>query len=144
SRREQRSGQAATFYDNQLEAKKAALDDIERRLAQFASSHRGSLPEDVQIHMQTVAQLQTQLSQAESDLQARRDERETFTSTLAQLPPAIAAATGDGTAAAVDDPQARLRKLQAELADLRTHLTEKHPDVQQKIRDIKSLQAEIA
>lgn len=144
SRRESRSGQAATFYDNQLEAKKAALDDVERRLAQFAAAHRGTLPEDVQIHMQTISQLQAQLSQAESDLQARRDERETFVSTLAQLPPLIAAG-GDGTAAAApNDPQTRLRRLQSELADLRTHLTEKHPDVQQKIRDIRSLEAEIA
>src|SRR6185369_15384236 len=80
SRRENRSGQTASFYDNQLQAKKAALDDVERRLAQFAASHRGSLPDDVTIHMQAVQQLQTQLSQAESDLQARRDERETFVS----------------------------------------------------------------
>ena len=143
SRRENRSGQTASFYDNQLQAKKAALDDVERRLAQFAASHRGSLPDDVTIHMQAVQQLQTQLSQAESDLQARRDERETFVSTLAQMP--SPAAAGDATAGPVpDDPQTRLRRLQGELADLRTHLTEKHPDVQQKIRDIRSLEAEIA
>lgn len=144
SRRENRSGQAATFYDNQLEAKKAALDDIERRLAKFASTHRGTLPDDVTIHMQAVQQLQAQLSQAESDLQARRDERETFVSTLSQMPAPVAAATGDGTTASVEDPQAKLRRFQAELADLRTHLTEKHPDVQQKIRDIRALEDEIA
>lgn len=144
SRRENRSGQAATFYDNQLEAKKAALDDVERRLQQFVGSHRGSLPDDVTIHMQAVQQLQSQLSQTEADLQARRDERETFTSTLSQMPTPMAGG-GDGTAAAAaDDPQVRLHRLQSELADLRTHLTEKHPDVQQKIRDIRSLEASIA
>jgi uncharacterized protein involved in exopolysaccharide biosynthesis len=143
SRRENRSGQTATFYDQQLEAKKTALDDVEKRLARFAASHRGSLPDDVAIHMQAVQQLQAQLSQAESDLQARRDERETFVSTLAQMPPPTGA-TGDGAAVPLEDPPTRLRRLQGELADLRTHLTEKHPDVQQKLRDIRALEAEIA
>ena len=141
-----RSGQASTFYDNQLEAKKAALDDVERRLSEYAATHRGTLPEDVQIHMQTVAQLQTQLAQAESDLQARRDDRETFVATLAQLPPSVAAATGNGNGSAgpMDDPQARLRKFQAELADVRTPLTANQTDSQQKLRDIRALEAEIA
>src|SRR4029453_12678947 len=80
----------------------------------------------------------------EPDPQARRGEREPFVSTLAQLPPLIAAG-GDGTAAAApNDPPTRLRRLQSELADLRTHLAEKPPDAQQKIRDPRAPEAEIA
>src|SRR5262249_33666166 len=90
-----------------------------------------------------VQQLQAQVSQAESDLQARRDERETFVATLSQMSAPIAA-TGDATAVPVEDPQTKLRRFQAELADLRTHLTEKHPDGQQKTRTSKALETETA
>jgi uncharacterized protein involved in exopolysaccharide biosynthesis len=143
SRKVNKTGQAADFYEKQLSEKKAELDRAEAALQAFANSHRGTLPDDVGLHAQALQQLRDQSSQTEADLQARREERESFVASLSQLPAPGSGADANGTLDA-NDPVLRLQRLEAELADLSGRFTEKHPDVQQKERDIAALKAQIA
>ena len=135
-----KTGQYASFYDKQLKDKMAELEAKDREIAEFRGAHRGTLPDDIPEHSQAIERLRDALTQTRADLEAREGEREAFLQSVQKMP-----GEGDGSAASVQvDPQAQLQALQKELATLKLRLTDKHPDVQAKIREIEALRAQIA
>lgn len=141
-KKRRKTGQEASFFDNELREKKAALEAKDQEIAKFKDAHRGALPEDVPFHNETMERLRDDLAQSRADLSSRIDERTSFISAL-QLTtsrPVEATATPTPTA----DPETKLRQLEAQLAAMRLRLTEKHPDVLEKQREILVLKEEIA
>lgn len=141
-KKKSRTGQYANFYDKELQEKKAALEAKDREIATFKDAHRGALPEDNAFHNQSLERLHDELAQARSDLQSRLDEQTSFVSALSM---ASASPEGDGTVVVVANGlETKLHQLETELETLRLRLTEKHPDVQAKLREIDALEEQIA
>jgi uncharacterized protein involved in exopolysaccharide biosynthesis len=142
SKKVRRSGQYAEFYEEELSEKKAALKEKEAELARFSAAHQGSLPEDVEMHNLAIERLNKELARAQIDLQAQREERNAFLATI-PITPALELMPGVPVPEA-ENPLVRLRGLESELAELRLRLTEKHPDVQNKVREIAALKERIS
>ena len=129
--RQDQSKQTTQFLADQLEEARRGLAEQEAKVKEFKSQYLGQLPEQVQSNVQILAGLQTQLQQ-ETDLLGRAKQQSVYLDTLRTQWRTLEASAGTGNSAgatslpALDQELARLR---AELADLRSHYTERHPDV---------------
>ena len=119
--REQQTAGTTEFLRGQLEDARRQLQDQQRQISEFKERHIGELPEEQMTNLAALDRLNAKLREtADLELRAmgRRDE---LTKQLAETP---------GT-------PGRLAKLKLDLANLRTRLTDEHPDVV-------ALQAQIA
>ncbi|MGH8370752.1 MAG: GumC family protein, partial [Gammaproteobacteria bacterium] len=95
----------------QMASIKAKLDDQQDRINAFKSSHMGELPEQQQVNLSTLAQLNLQLHESsENEIDAERRQADL----LKQM-----TSSGD----------ASVPQLEQELSDLRTKYTDNYPDV---------------
>src|SRR5712692_8301278 len=128
----QRNRQAdatTTFLDEQLAKSRASIEAKGREIKLFKDQYQGSLPQDLEINLKILGDLQGQLqsdneafaalqerrSQLEHDLVGAHEERVTITS-----------ASGERSSAS---PEAALSLKETELAELQAQNSERHPDV---------------
>lgn len=134
--RQQQSEDTTQFLETQLEAARKTLADQEDKVRQFKGQHVGEMPGQLASNLQILQGLQSQLQNEEDALNTARQQH-VYLQTLADQYKAIQtpAKTSDGTTAvglpALDQ---ELEKLKAQLADLSSHYTDKHPDVR-KIKE---------
>jgi len=132
--RQEQSAQTTQFLAEQLEDAGRGLAEQEAKVKEFKSQYLGQLPEQVQSNVQILAGLQAQLQQ-ETDQLGRAKQQSVYFETLRaqwnSLESSLATGKATTSPAALDQELARLR---AELADLSSHYTDRHPDVR-KIRD---------
>ena len=129
--RQQQSEGTTQFLESQLEAARKILSDQEEKVREFKGQHVGELPAQVGSNLQILAGLQSQLQTEEHALNTARQQRvylETLVNQYRSLQGAPKTAGGTPTAGlpAID---AELDRLRAQLADLSSHYTERHPDV---------------
>ncbi len=131
--RQQQSEDTTKFLESQLEAARQTLSDQEEKIRQFKGQHVGELPAQVGSNLQILAGLQSQLQTEEDALNTAKQQRvylETLVNQYRSLQGAPRSAGGGGTATvglpAIDQ---ELDKLRAQLADLSSHYTDRHPDV---------------
>jgi len=136
--RQEQSKQTTQFLADQLKEAGRGLAEQEAKVKEFKSQYLGQLPEQVQSNVQILAGLQAQLQQ-EVDLLGRAKQQSVYLDTLrtqwSTLEASIGPGNSVGTAAlpALDQELARLR---AELADLSSHYTNRHPDVRKVKEEI--------
>jgi polysaccharide chain length determinant protein (PEP-CTERM system associated) len=136
--RQDLSKQTTQFLADQLEEARRGLAEQEAKVKEFKSQYLGQLPEQVQSNVQILAGLQTQLQQ-ETDLLGRAKQQSVYLETLRTQWRTLEASAGTGNSVgatslpALDQELARLRN---ELDDLRSHYTERHPDVLKKKKQI--------
>jgi uncharacterized protein involved in exopolysaccharide biosynthesis len=121
---------------------KKLLDDmqmIEQKITQFRSTNGGSLPEQMQINMQILAQVQNQLMQNRRDFQALQEKKSFLQSQLAEISPYLPM-TEQGRPAT---PQAQLMSLELQYVDLSAKYGPKHPDVVHLQKQIDSLKQQL-
>ena len=129
--RQQQSEDTTQFLESQLEAARKTLADQEDRIRQFKAQHVGEMPGQLASNLQILQGLQSQLQNNEDALNAARQQR-VYLQTLADQYRTLQGTTkgADGTTSvglpALDQ---QLEKLKAQLADLRSHYTDRHPDV---------------
>jgi polysaccharide biosynthesis transport protein len=132
--RQEQSAQTTQFLVAQLEDAGRGLAEQEAKVKEFKSQYLGQLPEQVQSNVQILAGLQAQLQQ-ETDLLGRAKQQSVYLETLrtqwSSLETTLSSGSTAGSPAALDQELARLR---AQLADLSSHYTERHPDVR-KLKD---------
>ena len=129
--RQQQSEDTTKFLESQLETARQALSDQEEKIRQFKGQHVGELPAQVGSNLQILAGLQSQLQTEEDALNTAKQQRvylETLVNQYRSLQGTPKTAGGAPTAGlpAID---AELDKLRAQLADLSSHYTDRHPDV---------------
>ena len=128
--RQQQSEDTTKFLENQLEAARKTLSDQEDKIRQFKAEHPGELPTQVGSNLQILAGLQSQLQTEEDALNTAKQQRvylETLVGQYRSLqgtPKSSGSAPG-GLPAVTEE----LEKLRAQLADLQSHYTDRHPDV---------------
>ncbi len=132
--RQEQSAQTTQFLAQQLEEAGRGLAEQEAKVKEFKSQYLGQLPEQVQSNVQILAGLQAQLQQ-EADLLGKAKQQSVYLETLrtqwSSLETSLGTGSSANTPAALDQELARLR---AQLTDLSSHYTDRHPDVR-KVKD---------
>jgi polysaccharide biosynthesis transport protein len=130
--RETQSVNTTNFLEQQLEEARAKLATQEAKLREFKDQHLGELPTQTQSNLQILAGLQSQLQQNQDALNRARQQNTYLVSLINQykamgsVGKSGAADDGPGGLAEADK---ELDQLKAQLADLTSHYTDKHPDV---------------
>lgn len=131
--RQKRSENTTNFLGDQLDQARAKLAAQEAKLRVFKDQHLGELPTQTQSNLQILTGLQNQL-QANQDALNRAKQQNTYLESLINQYRAMNSAGGSKPGetaspvglAAIDK---ELDQLKAQLADLTSHYTDKHPDV---------------
>jgi polysaccharide chain length determinant protein (PEP-CTERM system associated) len=134
--RQEQSEQTTKFLDAQLDDARRGLANQEAKVKEFKSQYLGQLPEQLQSNVQILAGLQAQLEQ-QTDLLGKAKQQSVYLETLqAQWRSLETNLRLGNTADAAVPPalQQDLTQLRAQLADLRSHYTDRHPDVR-KLKD---------
>jgi succinoglycan biosynthesis transport protein ExoP len=144
--RQQESEDTTKFLEAQLESARKTLADQEDKIREFKGQHVGELPTQVGSNLQILAGLQSQLQTEEDALNTAKQQRVYLETLVNQYRSLQGSPKGEGGGALQGLPavDAELDKLRAQLADLSSHYTDRHPDVRkvkeqiaktEKIRD---------
>jgi polysaccharide biosynthesis transport protein len=133
--RQQQSEDTTKFLGDQLEAARKTLADQEEKIREFKGQHVGEMPAQVASNLQILAGVQAQLQTEEDSLNTAKQQR-VYLETLVNQYRSMQASPKTETGAPVGLPaiDAELDKLRAQLADLSSHYTDRHPDVR-KLKD---------
>jgi protein tyrosine kinase modulator len=129
--RQKRSENTTNFLEDQLDQARAKLAAQEAKLRVFKDQHLGELPTQTQSNLQILTGLQNQV-QGNQDSLNRAKQQNTYLESLINQYRAMNSGsslgepTGAAGLAAIDK---ELDVLKAQLADLSSHYTDKHPDV---------------
>ena len=148
--RQQQSEDTTKFLEDQLETARKTLSDQEEKIRQFKGQHVGELPTQVGSNLQILSGLQAQLQTEEDALNTAKQQRvylETLVNQYRSLQGAPKSSASGATAnVGLPAINEELEKLRAQLADLRSHYTERHPDVRklkQQIADTEKTRDQI-
>jgi succinoglycan biosynthesis transport protein ExoP len=128
--RQQQSEDTTKFLEGQLDAARATLADQEEKIRVFKAQHVGEMPGQLASNLQILSGLQSQL-QNEQDALNSAKQQHVYLQTLVdqyrtlQVP----AKSGDGNPVGLPALDQELEKLKAQLADLSSRYTDRHPDV---------------
>jgi succinoglycan biosynthesis transport protein ExoP len=133
--RQQKSEDTTKFLESQLETARQNLAEQEEKVRVYKDQHLGELPSQLTSNVQILSGLQAQLQNEEDGLNADRQQNAYLQSMLEQSR-ALQRTTksGDGTPVGIPALDQQLDKLKAQLADLSSHYTDRHPDVR-KVKD---------
>ncbi|MGB7583699.1 MAG: hypothetical protein WBM11_02555, partial [Terriglobales bacterium] len=132
--RQQESEDTTKFMEGQLATAQQALATQEEKIREFKAQHVGELPEQLATNLQILGSLQSQLQGEEDGLNSARQQHVYLQTLMDQYRALQGARTSDGTPLGLTAIDQQLDKLRAQLADLRSHYTDRHPDVR-KLRD---------
>jgi polysaccharide biosynthesis transport protein len=128
--RQQQSEDTTRFLESQLETARESLSTQEEKIRMFKSQHVGEMPGQLASNLQILSGLQSQLQSEEDALNAAKQQK-VYLQTLAdqyrdlQTP----SKSGDGNPIGLPALDQELEKLKAQLADLSSRYTDRHPDV---------------
>ena len=133
--RQRQSEGTTKFLESQLETARESLSVQEEKIREFKGQHVGELPAQVESNLQILSGLQSQLRAEEDALNAAKQQRVYLQSLADQYRSLkVVSPAGDGTPIGLLAIDQELDRLKAQLADLSSHYTEKHPDVR-KLKD---------
>ena len=143
--REKQSETTTAFLDQQLQEARADLDEQTKRVKQFKAQFVGQLPGELQSNLSILNGLQIRLQQTNEGLNRSEQQRLYLNSMLSAYrdTPSLATPGSVTTPAEVDT---QLTRLKAELDELKSRYTDKHPAVLQvrdQIAEAEKLKAEM-
>lgn len=129
--RQQQSEDTTSFMESQLANASASLAEQEAKVRDYEARHEGELPSQQASNLQILSGLQAQL-QSEQDALNNAKQQGTYFQALIGQYRALSgnSATGGGGPTTLPAIDQELDTLRAKLANLRSHYTERHPDVQ--------------
>ena len=133
--RQRASEDTTKFLESQLEEARKVLAEQEEKVREFKERHPEDLPAQLQSNLQILRGLQDQLQTEGGALNAAKQQNVYLQSLLNQYR-SLQKTPRTGGRAPVGLPAINdeLDKLRAQLADLSSHYTERHPDVR-KLKD---------
>jgi polysaccharide biosynthesis transport protein len=128
--RQQESEGTTQFLESQMESARKTLAEQEDRVRQFKAQHPGELPGQTASNIQILAGLQSQLQNDEDALNAAKQQH-VYLQSLADQYRTMheTSKSADGTVVGLPALDQQINKLEAQLADLSAHYTDRHPDV---------------
>jgi polysaccharide chain length determinant protein (PEP-CTERM system associated) len=144
--RQQQSEDTTQFLESQLESARKSLAEQEDRIRQFKGQHVGEMPGQLATNLQILSGLQSQLQNEEDALNAAKQQH-VYLQTLADQYRALQGSKGsDGAPVGLPALDQELEKLKTQLADLRSHYTDRHPDVRklkEQIAETEQMRAQL-
>jgi len=140
-KREAQATRTTEFLQQELNHLKDQIDEYGKKISEFKKAHFGELPEYTIINAQAIEQLSRDLDQTDMQIRSLRERRIYLEGQLATMESASSIVEEDGEF--LTSPTERLRSLQLQLINLRSNLSEKHPDVIKLTREIEELEAQI-
>jgi len=139
--RQEQSKNTTEFLETQLEEARKSLAEQEARVREFKDKHLGELPSQSQFNLQVMTGLQNQI-QSEQDALGRAQQQQTYLDSLLTQYKAIdkVGKTADGSSLGLPAIEKQLDAARAQLTDLLSRYTEKHPDVRKLKEQIASLE----
>ncbi|HBA86946.1 MAG TPA: chain-length determining protein [Geobacter sp.] len=132
--RERQSQGTSTFMEEEMKQIKAKLADTDAKIAVYKKQHVNALPELAQANLQIAESAEQEIVRLNEQLRSLRERESSARSRLESI----------STDAASQD-KARLAELRVKLGELKTRLTDEHPDVIKTRRELaevsKQLQA---
>lgn len=128
--RQERSENTTKFLEDQLDQARAKLAAQEAKLRVFKDQHLGELPTQTQSNLQILIGLQNQVQGNEDSLN-RAQQRNTYLESLINQYRAMDSGSkpAEGGPVGLAEIDKELDQLKAQLTDLTSHYTDKHPDV---------------
>src|SRR5216683_3186052 len=135
--RQKRSENTTNFLEDQLDQARTKLAEQEAKVRVFKDQHLGELPTQTQSNLQILAGLQNQV-QANQDSLNRAKQQNTYLESLINQYRALdrGSKRGESGPAGLAEIDKELDQLKAQLADLTSHYTDKHPDVRKTKQQI--------
>ncbi len=116
--RQKQSTGTAHFMEDEMKSVQTELATIDSRIAAYKQRNLNTLPELNQLNLQTLDSLDRDVRQANEQLRSLREKESYLQSELSAIP----------TDSANQD-KTRLSELRVRLVDLKSRLSDKHPDV---------------
>ena len=133
--RQQQSEDTTKFLEGQLETARQALSGQEGKIREFKGQHVGELPAQLESNLQILSGVQSQLRTEEDSLNTARQQRVYLQSLADQYRSLRVSSPGsDGAPVGLQAIDQELDREKAQLADLSSHYTDRHPDVR-KVKD---------
>lgn len=129
--RQERSQNTTEFLEDQLNKARQKLAEQEARVREFKDKHIGELPTQTATNLQILGGLQSEL-QTQQDSLGRAKQQNTYLESLLSQYRALGQSgvrPGDSVPGGLTAIDRELDRLKAQLADLSSHYTDKHPDV---------------
>jgi polysaccharide biosynthesis transport protein len=133
--RQQKSEDTTKFLEQQLETARENLAEQEEKVRVYKDQHLGELPTQLQSNLQILTGLQSQLQSEQDGLNADR-QQSAYLQSMVEQSRALqrTSKSGGDTPGGIPALDQQLDKLKAQLADLLSHYTDRHPDVR-KVKD---------
>jgi len=116
--REKQSEGTSKFMGDEMNAVKVQLADMDAKIAAFKGRNVNSLPELAQMNLQSLESLDREIVSLNYQLRTLREKESSLQTQMATIP----------TDASNSDKQ-RLNELRVKLGEMKTRLTDQHPDV---------------
>ncbi len=133
--RTQGAATATQFFSEESRRLAEAIDQVEDRIADFKAKNGDALPENLDIHRQSLIRSQEDLTRVQSALTMAEEE---LSSLQTQIATYLAGAGG------AEGPAQELLRLRTQLAALRADKTDSHPDVKAMRDQIYALERQLA
>ena len=127
------------FIEEQLQQYQQKLTDAENALKEFKQKHIGMMPGQGGDYYAKLAEVSTQLRQAQLDQQEAINRRNQLKQQLIDEEPELVAAAASMTDGEIDS---RIQALQKQMDQLRLQYTDLHPDIQANKRLVEKLEAQ--
>ncbi len=126
---------ATEFFTQETRRLADLIDQMDERIAKYKSENADALPENLDLHRDTLIRSQEELSRAEAGVKLAEEE---LTAIQTQIATYLAGAGG------ADGPAQELLRLKTQLAALRADKTDSHPDVRAARAQIGALERQLA
>lgn len=126
---------ATDFFTQETRRLSDAIDQIDERIAKYKSENADALPENLDLHRDTLIRSQEELARAQAAVTLAEEE---LTSIQTQVATYLAGAGG------ADGPAQEIQRLRTQLAALRADKTDSHPDVRAVRDQIRALERQLA
>jgi polysaccharide biosynthesis transport protein len=129
--RQQQSEGTTQFLEDQLENARRSLAEQEDKIRQFKGEHVGEMPGQLASNLQILSGLQAQLQNDQDALNTAKQQH-VYLQTLADQYRALqgtSKAADGNTSGGLPALDQELEREKSQLADLRSHYTDRHPDV---------------
>ena len=126
---------ATEFFEQETRRLSDLIDQTDERIAKYKSENADALPENLDLHRDTLIRAQEELSRTEAAVKLAEEE---LTAIQNQIATYLAGAGG------APGPAQELQRLKGQLAALRADKTDSHPDVRAVRDQIRELERQIA
>lgn len=140
-KREAQATRTTEFLRQELKHIKDQIDEYGKKISDFKQAHFGELPEYTSINVQAIEQLSRDLDQADMQIRSLQERKVYLEGQLTAMESASPTIEEGGEF--LTGPTERLKSLQLQLINLRSSLSEKHPDVVKLSREIEELEAQV-